>query len=170
MSSKKQQSEDPLSLDAAASRLLDECRMVLPGIQALFGFQLIAVFNEGFATELSGLEQRLHLVAIVLIVIAIALVMGPAALHRQAYAQRLTAGFIAVSSHLLMWSMLPLALGICLDMYLVARVILDSSVLASALAAGLFGVLALFWFALPRIRTLQRIAGHDGKSTPATQD
>ena len=30
--------EQSLPLDAAASHLLDECRMVLPGIQALFGF------------------------------------------------------------------------------------------------------------------------------------
>jgi len=30
------------------SHLLEECRMVLPGIQALFGFQLIAVFNQPF--------------------------------------------------------------------------------------------------------------------------
>jgi hypothetical protein len=36
---------EELTLTDAAGRLLDECRMVLPGIQALFGFQLIAVFN-----------------------------------------------------------------------------------------------------------------------------
>ena len=34
-----------LTLAEAAQALLDECRMILPGIQALFGFQLIAVFN-----------------------------------------------------------------------------------------------------------------------------
>jgi hypothetical protein len=32
-----------------AQEAIDEARMVLPGIQALFGFQLIAVFNERFA-------------------------------------------------------------------------------------------------------------------------
>ena len=30
---------------ASGADALDECRLVLPGIQALFGFQLIAVFN-----------------------------------------------------------------------------------------------------------------------------
>lgn len=34
--------------------------MVSPGIQALFGFQLIAVFNSRFAEELTEREQRLH--------------------------------------------------------------------------------------------------------------
>ena len=38
-----------VKLSQAASYLLDECRMVLPGVQAIFGFQLIAVFNQRFA-------------------------------------------------------------------------------------------------------------------------
>jgi len=35
-----------LSLKDAVQQLLDEARMVLPGIQTLLGFQLIACFNE----------------------------------------------------------------------------------------------------------------------------
>ena len=35
--------------------------MVLPGIQALFGFQLMAVFSPGFWERLDSSEQRLHL-------------------------------------------------------------------------------------------------------------
>ena len=38
-----------------------EARMVLPGIQTLFGFQLIAVFNQGFKMSLSEGEQFVHL-------------------------------------------------------------------------------------------------------------
>jgi hypothetical protein len=30
---------EPISLEAATGHILEECRMVLPGIQALFGFQ-----------------------------------------------------------------------------------------------------------------------------------
>jgi hypothetical protein len=36
------------SLKDEIANLIEEARMVLPGIQALFGFQLIAVFNDGF--------------------------------------------------------------------------------------------------------------------------
>src|ERR1700694_2515161 len=36
------------SLDAEARYTIEEARMVLPGIQAIFGFQLIAVFNQRF--------------------------------------------------------------------------------------------------------------------------
>ncbi len=55
--------------------------MVLPGIQVLFGFQLIAAFNERFR-ELAPLEQQLHYSSLVLVSLAIALIMTPAAYHR----------------------------------------------------------------------------------------
>lgn len=45
------------SLSKVASHILEECRMVLPGIQALFGFQLIVVFNSRFWEALTS-EQR----------------------------------------------------------------------------------------------------------------
>ncbi len=34
-----------LSLEEEARHILEEARMVIPGIHALFGFQLVAVFN-----------------------------------------------------------------------------------------------------------------------------
>src|SRR3982751_3006850 len=77
------QERQELELFQAAELLLEECRMVLPGIQSLFGFQLIAVFSDGFHQRLSGYEQDLHLGAIALIGVAIALIMTPAAVHRQ---------------------------------------------------------------------------------------
>jgi hypothetical protein len=41
---------EPIKLDSAATHLLEECRMVLPGIQALFGFQLIAACSAPLAS------------------------------------------------------------------------------------------------------------------------
>jgi hypothetical protein len=132
--------QEELPLSRAAEYLLEECRMVLPGIQAIFGFQLIAVFNSTFGEKLSIGEQRLHLMAIALSVVAIAIIMTPAALHRQTGPRKVSATFIRVSSRLLLWSMLPLALSICADAYLIARIILGG--MAGALvAAGLLGIL-----------------------------
>jgi hypothetical protein len=53
--------------------------MVLPGIQALFGFQLVAVFNQRF-TELSNFVQLTHFAALMLTAQAILFVLTPAAL------------------------------------------------------------------------------------------
>ncbi|HVZ38026.1 MAG TPA: DUF6328 family protein [Candidatus Kapabacteria bacterium] len=152
--------KEELSLSDAASFLLDECRMVLPGIQALLGFQLIAVFSPGFDQKLSVPDQHIHLAAITLLAIAVALIMTPAAYNRHTGLREVTQTFIRVSTRLLLASMLPLAVGVCLDYYLIAKVLLDG--LPSALvASGLFALFMLLWFVLPRAKGLQRLLGRD---------
>jgi uncharacterized PurR-regulated membrane protein YhhQ (DUF165 family) len=149
-----------LPLTRQVEYLLEECRMVLPGIQALFGFQLIAVFSERFAKELSGDEQTLHLVAIGLVAIAIALIMTPAAYHRQSDPERVTEGFVRVSTRLLLASLWPLAVAICLDFYLVGRILVGTGPMLW-LASLLFATFLLLWFVLPRIARLRRARGED---------
>jgi hypothetical protein len=142
---------EELSLNDAATHLLEECRMVLPGMQALFGFQLIAVFNTAFSERLSWSERMVHLAAIVLVTIGIALVMTPAALHRRTEPQAVSRRFLRISSRLLMASMTPLAVGICLDMYLVSRLIVGTRAVAAAIAASLLAVFIVLWMLLPRV-------------------
>ena len=151
LSDKQSETGQPLSLAQAVQYLLDEARMVLPGIQALFGFQLIAVFSPGFADTLTLREQQLHLSAIALVALAVAFVMSPAAYHRQTGPREVTEAFVRVSTRLLLIGMWPLAIGICIDFYLVSRVILNSSV-ARWLATGLLVAFVGLWFVLPRIR------------------
>jgi hypothetical protein len=142
--------KEEISLDSAARHVLEECRMVLPGIQALFGFQLIAVFNQGFGEKLSPTEQVLHLVALVLTTLAMALVMTPAALHRQAEPKEVSERFLWIASNMVLAGMFPLALAVGLDAYVVGSVVVHNDVLAAVLAAGLVAVFAFLWFILPR--------------------
>src|SRR5690242_18672888 len=53
-------------VEKMAQEAIEEARMVLPGIQALFGFQLIAVFNERFR-QLPQFEQTLHYAALIMV-------------------------------------------------------------------------------------------------------
>ena len=147
-----QESErEELSLNDAATHVLEECRTVVPGIQALFGFQLIAVFSAAFTEQLSSIERELHFAAILLVTVAMALVIAPAALHRQLEPMAVSRKFIAISSRLLMASMAPLAAAICLDVYIVGRVTLGSSVSAAMIAVVMLGVFTLFWLVVPRV-------------------
>jgi len=147
---------DALPLPQAAQYLLDECRMVLPGIQALFGFQLIAVFNPRFDAILAPGEQRLHLLATGLVAIAVALIMTPAAYHRQTNPRMVSELFLIISSRIMLWSMWPLAVGLSLEFYLIARIILHSA-LAPALAALVFSAFLGLWVVLPRMPAVQRL-------------
>jgi hypothetical protein len=147
---------EKLSLPMATQLLLEECRMILPGLQALFGFQLIVIFSERFDETLSRLDQQLHFAAISLVAIAIALIMTPAAFHRQVGAAEVTDTFLRMSSRLVLWSMPPLAIGICIDFYIVGHVLIGST-LAPWFAAGLFAVIFVLWAILPRARALQQL-------------
>jgi hypothetical protein len=142
--------KEKVSLDSAAKHILEECRMVLPGIQALFGFQLIAVFNEGFGEKFTEGEQALHLVAILLVTAAIALVMAPAAVHRQTQQREVSERFIWLSSWLVLAGMAPLVIGLCLELYLISRVIVEQEWIATVSAAAALVFFLFLWVYLPR--------------------
>ena len=97
--------------------------MVLPGIQALFGFQLIAVFNQGFDEKLTRAAQMVHLLALLLTVLAMALVMTPAALHRLVEPNSVSERFMWVASNMVLAGMVPLAIGVGLDVYVVVSAV-----------------------------------------------
>jgi Family of unknown function (DUF6328) len=122
--------------------------MVLPGIQALFGFQLVAVFNNRFQ-ELTTPEQRLHLTALLLVALAVGLIMTPAAYHRIAERGTVSRRFVEVASRFLAFAMAPLMLSIAIDLYLLARLILHNVTLSAALALAMLLVLLGLWFVFP---------------------
>jgi uncharacterized protein DUF6328 len=117
--------ERPASLEEETRTTIEEARMVLPGIQTLFGFQLVAVFNNRFH-DFTGLEQVLHLAALLMIALAIALIMTPAAYHRIAKRGTVSRRFVDLASRFLELAMTPLMLGISLDLFLLARLILNN--------------------------------------------
>ena len=141
------------------SHILEECRMVLPGIQALFGFQLIAIFNARFWEGLDSTARLVHLVAVLLVALSVALVMTPAAYHRQALRHGISRFFVDFASTCVLLSMIPLLLGIVAGFYLIANMILADSRLAFGLSLLLFLVYTGLWFVLPRILTASRHAG-----------
>jgi hypothetical protein len=151
MVSKQTQKDEPHSeerRERIAQAAIEEARMVVPGIQALFGFQLIAVFNQRFH-DLTAAEQTLHFFALILIAVAIAIIMTPAAYHRLVERGSVSDFFIRLASRLIAAAMLPLIVALCLEVYLVSRMVELPAWLSAATAAGLFAVFATLWFAFP---------------------
>jgi len=146
------------SLDQEANHIIEEARMVLPGIQALFGFQLIAVFNERFATDVPVAQQYLHLAAIIFVLLAILLIMAPAAYHRQAEPGLISRYFTDLASRLLTGALVPLLAGIALEVFLVANIIVKDAAASIAIAGSVCSVFVALWFLFPRIKAKQRSA------------
>jgi hypothetical protein len=155
----KQQASKELPLDKAASLVLDESRMILPGIQALFGFQLIVVFSTTFTEKLNVFEQRLHLIAILLVVIATMIILTQAMFHRQTSEKEVAEEFIRIASRLLLLSMFPVVTSISLEFYLISRVILNSVFLALLFTLVIFSLFLILWIGLPRVEALRRLLG-----------
>jgi hypothetical protein len=149
-------SKERESLEKEITHTLEEARMVLPGVQALFGFQLIAVYNQPFSRLLSGGEQRLHLLGILLTAVTVALLMTPAAYHRQTDPHRISAGFVKLASVLLASGMFTLMLSLCVDCYLIARIITDDTLWSLLVTLAIGVIQGGLWFVLPRLRAVRR--------------
>jgi hypothetical protein len=108
----------------------------------------MAVFNQRFEQFSRG-EQIVHFAAFLLVALTMGLMLTPAAYHRHVERRIVTERFVKMSSRLLTWSMAPFTVGICLDTYLIGRIILDDVALALAAGIGMFVVLAGLWFVLP---------------------
>jgi hypothetical protein len=141
-----------------AREAIEEARMVLPGIQALFGFQLMAVFNQRFS-ELSAGEQLVHYIAVLLIALAIGLIMTPAAYHRQVEPGSVSGFFVRLASRLITIAMLPLAVALCLEVYLLGRVILSDRMISFVVAGMLLLIFAGFWYLFPWWVAVRRKTG-----------
>jgi hypothetical protein len=138
----------PASLEEETRTVIEEARMVLPGIQAVFGFQLIAVFNNGF-NSLMPPERLMHLIALNLIMIAIALIMTPASYHRIAERRTVSRRFVEIASRMLTLAMFPLMLGMTADLFLVARLVINNVAPSIGIAAVLLLVFFGLWYLFP---------------------
>lgn len=145
-------------LPTSVGNMLEEARMLLPGAQTLFGFQLIVVFEQSFGERLSTVEQHLQLTATVLTAIAIGLLMAPAAYHRQVEPQSVSLRFLGLASRQLTWGTVPLAIALCLEIYLIATLIATTRYVVIAATGTIVLVFGALWYVLPRRATSPREA------------
>ena len=140
MKEKQSGKDDGATLTDKIDQVLTEARMVLPGAQALLGFQFIAMMMEGF-DKLPRSSQLVHLASLFLVALTIILLMTPAAYHRLVERGEETEHFHRFASRVLIAAMIPLALGLCAELYIVAR-----KVTASDMTALIIALLMLLFF------------------------
>jgi hypothetical protein len=136
------------SLKDAMRNVIEEARVIIPGIQALFGFQTMAVFNNRF-DDLPSEIKAAYLVALGLLVLAIGLLMTPAAYHRLAEPGQVSRTMIARSSILITAGLVPLMIALPIDVYVVIVAAIDNAAIGLASGAAAFVFLAGLWFGFP---------------------
>jgi uncharacterized protein DUF6328 len=144
----------PTSLKTKIEQALTEARVVLPGAQALLGFQLVTMFMDGF-DQLPNSLKFIHMISLALIAFTVIQLMTPAAFHRIAEHGEDTERMYRVASAFLMSAMITLPLGICGEVYVVLDKVTKSMTTS---VAGAIVALAFFygtWFGYTTYRRAQ---------------
>jgi hypothetical protein len=135
--------------------VLTECRVVLPGSQALLGFQFVVILTESF-DRLPPLSKYIHLACLGLNALTIVLLMTPAAYHRIVEQGEETEHFHRFASKMLIAALVPLALGLAGDVYVVVQKVTESQLLSVVAALVILAIFWELWFGLTLYRRTQR--------------
>ena len=142
-------------LSTKIEQMLTEARVIIPGCQALLGFQLIAMLTQAFDDLPLG-AKIMHAAGLCCVTISTILLMTPAALHRLSFGGNDSERFLHLGSAFVIAASLPLALGIAADVYVVFLKITHST--AIAITAGMTLLLAMLglWYFYPIWMRLRR--------------
>ena len=135
--------------------VLTEARVVLPGAQTMLGFQFITFLMESF-DKLPDSSRYIHFASLAMVALSIVLLMTPAAYHRIVERGEETSHFHRFASRVLLAAMVPLALGLSGDFFIVTRKVTESTALAAGLALALLGLFYGLWFGVTAYRRGQR--------------
>jgi DMSO reductase anchor subunit len=155
MEEKKEEGGGRGGLTEKIQHVLTECRVVLPGSQALLGFQFIVILTESF-DRLPPYSKYIHLAALCLNALTIVLLMTPAAYHRMVERGEETEHFHRFASKILVAALVPLALGMAGDVYVVVQKVTDSLLVSVVSALVILAIFWELWFGLPLYRRTQR--------------
>lgn len=140
-------------LDRELLELLNELRVVLPGVQALFAFLLIVPFNDRFAT-VTGREQTVYVVALMASALACILLITAPAFHRLRFRRHDKAQLIRIGNRCAIAGMAALAVAMAAAVFLVTEVLLGAR-WAALLTAGVAVPIVVLWWIVPVV------FGHD---------
>ncbi len=133
--------------DGDLSDLLQELRVLLPGIQTLTGFLIILPFSQGFS-KIGQNEQWVYLALFICSISSLVLFTAPAAQHRLERPLRDRVRFKRDATRLIIIGLVPLSLALILATHLVVREV--GGRWPGIIIAGIVAIIiALTWWWLP---------------------
>jgi hypothetical protein len=150
MANRQRHERPETPLHTKIDQLLTEARVILPGAQALFGFQLSIVLTQAFE-RLPATSRIAHAISIAFVAVSVMLLMAPAAYHRIVYAGEDSDDMHRTGSVLITAATLPLAIGLAVDIHVVMAKIADSGI--AGLISGVAALVLLLglWYGFPLV-------------------
>jgi hypothetical protein len=133
--------------DRQLAELLQELRVILPGVQVLFAFLLTVPFSARFDTT-TDTQRGVYIAVLLGTALATILLVAPSSLHRLQFRQRRKEQIVIVSHRLTIAGLAVLAVSVAGAVFLVTDVVYGRE---GALAAGIGTIvtIAVLWWLLP---------------------
>jgi hypothetical protein len=141
--------EDELKRDT--DQILQGIRIVLPGTQALMGFQFVAFFNPVFQALPADLKN-LHFVTLILTILCTLFLIAPVAFQQIGEGGSATSRFLRYTRKMLSVAMFFLLLAMVGDVYVAAHASGISTPQAVAVATLLFAAGIFLWYIYALLR------------------
>jgi predicted membrane channel-forming protein YqfA (hemolysin III family) len=145
---------DGSRLDRELIELLNELRVVLPGVQVLFAFLLTVPFTSRFE-EVTTAQRTTYFVAFAATALSSVLLIGPSAHHRLQWRQHDKEALLRRANWLAIGGLILLSVAISSVTFLIADVVYDERAAAIGTAA-LAATTAAVWFVMPLVRRATR--------------
>jgi hypothetical protein len=155
MTERQKDTTEQTGLHERIDQMLTEARVILPGSQALLGFQLSIVLTQAFE-RLPTTVKLVHGAALLFVALSIVLLMAPAAYHRIVYKGEDSEEFHRIGSRFVSYSTIPLALGLAADVFVVGTKIVPSEPVSAIAAAAVLALLLGLWQGLPWLARRRR--------------
>ncbi|HEX2496139.1 MAG TPA: DUF6328 family protein [Gaiellaceae bacterium] len=152
MSDDDQRSDD--DLDRELIELLNELRVVLPGVQVLFAFLLTVPFTNRFQ-RITETQEQIFFGTFLLTMVSTGLLIAPSAYHRLRWRQHDKERMLRTSNRLAITGMAFLALALSGAVWLVTDLTFDSGAAVGLVTAATAAFLFWFWYGLPLTRRIQ---------------
>lgn len=137
-------------LDRELIELLNELRVILPGVQVLFAFLLTLPFTQRFL-DLTAVQRDVYFAAFMTTAAASVLLMTPSAFHRLRWRRGDKERLLVLSNKFAIAGLVLIAVAITLVVFVVTDVVFEST--SAAIGSGLIAAaIAIFWFVVPLSR------------------
>lgn len=134
------------------AQLLEELRVILPGVEILFAFLLTVPFTSRFQ-EVTVEQRYTYFVAFVGAAIAVTFLIAPAMLHRIQSEPDDIRRLLRISSILTLLGTGSTAVSVTAVVFMITE-LLFGGIVAAFVAAGIAGLAIVLWFGIPFYRRL----------------
>lgn len=129
------------------AELLQELRVMLPGVQVLFAFLLTVPFSARFG-DVTPLQQAVFFGTLLCTALSAGLLLAPSAHHRLLWRQQAREHRLRVANRLAIAGMILLVVAMVGVMFVITD-ILFGSVAAALTTAAISGFFLYVWFLMP---------------------